>query len=85
MHLTDASGGILAQVDAQPLEGRYPTLIWEAGEIIETSHPLSIPNTAPSPLKLYTGLYWLDENGAFQRLNAQQEGQPAPEDRIYLP
>lgn len=34
VHLVDASGEIIAQIDAMPQENRYPTSLWQPGEYV---------------------------------------------------
>ncbi|TAK25426.1 MAG: hypothetical protein EPO26_03405 [Chloroflexota bacterium] len=54
VHVLDASGRIVAQHDGRPLDGHYPTDIWEAGERIADAHPLP-PTTLATRLRV--GLY----------------------------
>lgn len=54
--------GVVAQWDAQPLEGAYPTSLWAPGEIVLDSFRLALkPNTAPGEYRLIAGLYVLPE------------------------
>ena len=58
VHFLDGAGQRVAQHDGQPLEGRYPTSIWGAGEMIRDRHILSLPDTLPDgPYMLLVGLY----------------------------
>jgi hypothetical protein len=50
----DADGEIIAQFDAPPLDGLYPTAAWLSGEIILDSHILTLPE---STKVLAVGLY----------------------------
>lgn len=34
VHVLDAKGKLIAQQDGQPFEGRYPTRLWDAGDLI---------------------------------------------------
>lgn len=56
----DGSPQVVAQIDAQPLEGR-PATGWQAGEIFTASYTLSLPDTPAdttgSPLEYHFGLY----------------------------
>jgi hypothetical protein len=70
MHLVDTDGNIIAQMDQPPLNGDYPTSVWESGEVIQDNLTLSLPTAEPSqnearPDKLWlrVGLYRSD-NGA---------------------
>jgi len=53
VHLVDASGAMLAQRDAQPLDGDYPTGLWAMDEVVQDHHVLDIPQD------IETGEYWL--------------------------
>ena len=55
LHALDARGAIVAQSDAIPWDGRYPTFIWDAGEIVITSHRL--PLSSIDGIELVGGMY----------------------------
>ena len=57
VHLLDASGQVVAQKDAQPLDGKYPTSIWDAGEIVKDEYDLTIPSGARAPFSIEIGMY----------------------------
>jgi len=57
VHLLDASGTIVAQRDAPPRDGAYPTSIWTPGEIIKDEYELQIPANARAPFSLAIGMY----------------------------
>ncbi len=58
VHLVDANGKIIAQKDAPPQNGAYPTSFWETGEIIEDDYALTIPHDAtPGNYRIVIGLY----------------------------
>lgn len=69
VHLLDENGEIVAQNDARPWGGQYPTFIWDDGEIVETVHPL---NLAPGGYDLRVGMYTFPGP---QNLPAEYEGQ----------
>jgi hypothetical protein len=55
-------GGPLAQWDAQPLRGEYPTSLWPAGEVVEDRFALTLrANTPPGDYPVIAGLYLLPE------------------------
>jgi hypothetical protein len=60
VHILDASGRIVAQADAQPRDGAYPTSLWVPGEFIADPYTFSLP---PGAYTLNIGLY-LSETGA---------------------
>ncbi len=57
VHLLDASGTIVAQRDARPRDGKYPTTIWDVGEIVKDEYDLAIPADARGPFSLAVGMY----------------------------
>ena len=57
VHLLDASGQVVAQKDAEPLDGKYPTSIWDTGEIIKEEYDLTIPSDARAPFSIEIGMY----------------------------
>jgi hypothetical protein len=67
VHVVDASGRPIAQGDAPPLGGAYPTSLWEAGELIDDEYAV----TGGAAGRVLIGLYRPDtgerlraENGA---------------------
>lgn len=57
LHLDDAAGVTLAQVDTQPQGGARPMTGWLPGEVISDAYSLIIPSDAPADLRLRMGLY----------------------------
>jgi hypothetical protein len=58
VHVVDEKGVILAQRDAMPMNGNYPTSLWQPGEFITDIHALSLPTDLPSGrYTLQVGLY----------------------------
>jgi hypothetical protein len=56
--LLDAAGQVVAGLEAQPLDGRYPTQSWAAGELVRDRHTLTLPvDLAPGAYRLIVGLY----------------------------
>lgn len=61
VHLRDAAGTIVAQADAPPLAGNYPTSVWNVGEWIRDLRSIQLPNDiAPGPYTLAIGWYRAD-------------------------
>lgn len=61
VHIRDETGQMVAQKDRPPLNGAYPTSLWEPGEII--ADEIVIPLTGPLPAQTYqvvVGLYNLE-------------------------
>ncbi len=58
VHLIDEAGALLAQSDAPPQQGRFPTSIWAAGERVVDQKFITIPyNASPGEATLLVGLY----------------------------
>jgi len=61
VHVVDSGGGIIAQGDSQPRDGRYPTRFWDAGEVVTDVHRVQIPESAQSgAYDVAVGLYVLE-------------------------
>jgi len=76
--------GIVAQVDHQPRSGRYPTTLWDEGEVVGDSFVVAVPSdTPPGQYRLVAGLY---ELGSMRRLTLGdvQAGVEATPDTIEL-
>ncbi len=65
VHLLDAVGKIVAQIDAPPRGGTYPTSSWDAGEMVKDEYTLTVPADARAPFSLAVGMY---EQPSLQRL-----------------
>ena len=60
VHLLDSNGRLVAQADAPPQLGYYPTSFWESGEVIVDSRALVVPHDAPpGEYTIAIGLYVL--------------------------
>jgi len=82
LHALDASG-ISFQADRPPLEGAYPTGLWEAGELVTDTIILAVPaDTAAGSYRLVTGLYDRQTNVRLPAFAA--DGQRLPDDAIPL-
>jgi hypothetical protein len=53
VHAVNSSGTLLAQADGQPMNGHYPTSLWDPGETIIDQHALQIPPGAHLEVGLY--------------------------------
>ncbi len=47
VHLLDAQGEIVAQLDRLPFHGRWPTPVWQPGESLRDRYDLALPATLP--------------------------------------
>ncbi|HEX9925085.1 MAG TPA: hypothetical protein VGD99_20685, partial [Anaerolineae bacterium] len=58
VHMRNEAGELVAQTDRLPLEGAYPTSLWDFGEIIEDKISISLPVDLPAgEYRLVIGLY----------------------------
>ena len=81
VHVVDADDQIVAQVDIQPHDGRYPTSIWSPGELIVDERTVSpIPNGA---YRIFVGWYLHHEAG-WERLSVVSEEASSAPDRALL-
>jgi hypothetical protein len=61
VHLVGEDPQPAAQADGPPLNGDYPTGMWEAGETIVDPHPIPLPaDLPPGEYRLRVGLYDLE-------------------------
>lgn len=79
VHLLGADGQPIAQADSPPQQGRYPTHLWDVGEMVSDLHLLQLPEGLPAghyPIRI--GLY-LPQTGERLRLSEKDE------DSVMLP
>lgn len=58
VHLLDNEGQIQGQADSPPRAGKYPTSVWDAGEVIADLHTISLPADLPAgEYQVAVGLY----------------------------
>jgi hypothetical protein len=80
-HLVATDGRIVAQQDNQPAKGRYPTSIWDTGEIVVDRYHLTIASDAPvGEYYLEVGMYLLSTLERLKVASGDEKGQ----DRIWL-
>ncbi len=60
VHLLDGQGEIVAQHDGPPRWSRYPTTVWQKGDVVPDDHTLVIPEAAQGPFSLAVGMYRSD-------------------------
>lgn len=57
-HLVDGTGRTIAQYDAPPFQGTYPTSLWDNGEVVSDAFSFAVPsNTAAGMYSLEFGIY----------------------------
>ena len=79
LHALDDQGEVVSQSDILPWDGRYPTFIWDAGEMVRTSHRLRIPRAGG--VELMVGMYQLPDA---TRLIARSNGERLVDDIVRL-
>ena len=58
VHLLDSQGQFRGQADSPPRSGKYPTSVWDAGEVIADLHTLSLaPDLPAGEYRIAVGLY----------------------------
>jgi hypothetical protein len=82
VHLIDpATETIVAQFDAKPLRGTYPTTWWREGEVVSDEAALSLVDVPAGHYRIAVGLY--DARG--ERLPVvDSSGKPVPNGRVVL-
>ena len=81
VHLGQPDAAPLATGDRPPLDGRYPTHVWESGEQIEDGYDLRLPEAlSPGRYPLWIGLY---DRQSLVRLPVTIAGEVQPYD-VYL-
>lgn len=83
VHLFDPeTQAIVAQSDAMPRGGAYPTSWWAAAEVVSETVALPLGGVEPGAYRLAVGLYDRSQT----RLQATGlDGAPIPDDRLVLP
>lgn len=81
----DVDGRIVASSDHRPDRNRFPTNIWEAGDVIEDVFTLDMPGSSPlSELEYLVGLY--DEaTGTREPAVNLASGLSAPDNAVLMP
>jgi hypothetical protein len=70
VHLLGEGPEPVAQGDAPPLNGDYPTGMWAPGEVIADPHPLVLPeDLPPGRYRLLVGMYDLRTMARLARLD----------------
>jgi len=84
VHLFDpATGEEVAQADAMPYQGAWPTSLWWPGDLQTDDHTtISLDGVAPGRYRIAVGIY---DSDTMQRLPATDgQGPPLPDERFIL-
>lgn len=58
VQLADGQGNLVASLEEEPLQGRYPTTQWQDNELVRDRHRLTVPHDAPAgAYQLIVGVY----------------------------
>jgi hypothetical protein len=82
VHLLDANGHLARQQDTPPVEGRYNTTLWEAGEEIVDNHRLLMTDLPSGRYRLVVGMYSPVTGSRLAVTDAQ--GHPVPDNQIVV-
>jgi hypothetical protein len=83
VHLLDAAGNIVAQVDGAPAGDSYPTGQWQPGEVAADTLTFDLSPLPPGEYRLAVGFYAPTEG--LPRLSVADTGGPLPDGRFVLP
>ncbi|MCY4411823.1 MAG: hypothetical protein OXC27_15310 [Caldilineaceae bacterium] len=75
VHIVNSDDQIVAQLDGQPFNGRYPTSTWPPGELFVEERFL--PAVPDGEYRIFIGWYTHQENGWERLSTVAQEGMPA--------
>jgi len=61
VHLVDGNGTVWGQDDSAPMNGTYPTTLWQPGEFVTDAHQLTLPpDLPPGDYGLEVGMYQVE-------------------------
>jgi hypothetical protein len=82
VHLLDANGKLVAQVDELPLAGQWPTSNWHPGDRLADRHALPLdPALLPGDYAISVGLY---DPATLERLSAESEDSLVTDNAVTL-
>ncbi len=59
VHVENANGDLVAQQDAQPLDGQYPTGVWDSAETVVAQLAVALPGNLPAgAYQVWMGIYY---------------------------
>jgi hypothetical protein len=80
VHLLGDAPNPVAQGDGPPVAGDYPTSMWDTGETIVDSHPVSLPGDLPvGQYRLLVGMYELETLERLRRVDGKGGSVEIPE------
>lgn len=83
VHIYSSDGKLVAQKDATPVHGTFPTTQWEPNETIVDSYEIAIPRDVPGgAYTLMAGMY--DSQTQVRLPVVDNLGKPGPDNRVLL-
>jgi hypothetical protein len=71
VHVLHGTETLVAQHDGQPRDGRYPTSVWDQGEVVDDYHRLTLPSDAPAgDYQVTVGLYAVESGQRLRVLDS---------------
>ena len=83
VHLYDAEGQPIATADAPPLDGGFPTSLWQPGDRIRDERAVPLPPTGDAPSQL--GVGWYDPDTGVRLVATDAAGVRLPHDVFMVP
>jgi hypothetical protein len=83
VHLYDAEGQLVADADAPPLSGGFPTSMWRPGDRVRDARTVSLPSEENAPFRLAVG--WYDPVTGVRLPGTGGDGAPLPDDAALIP
>src|SRR5690606_4960703 len=82
VHLLDSNSEVVAQVDRQPVDGRYPTRWWRDGVLVRDTYHVTFETSLPDgEYQVAVGMYRLD---TLARLDVSGDTLPVSDNRILV-
>ncbi len=82
VHLVDGNGTERGQHDSMPVNGAYPTTLWQPGEFVTDAHTLALPpDLPPDDYGLEVGLYQVETG---RRLAVAGNGDKVTLDKVRV-
>lgn len=83
VHLLDEAGQLLVAYDRPPLDGAFPTHLWQPGDTVVDQRQMSLPpDLPPGTYRVVAGWYHLE--GLSRLLVSDEAGRPLPSAAIPL-
>jgi hypothetical protein len=78
VHVRDEAGQIIAQQDQLPLQGAYPTSLWDPGEIIADEIVIPLPPAFDDNYEIVVGMYDFNTGARLPVPGYPENGIPLP-------